>query len=159
MRNVLVNVNGREYSAVETRNITAGDKVRGEYEKFKIKVKHNGIMSKFTVKPLCFWDNPLFAGSFIYDIEKDKITWFLWSEYDPKFIFIFVKIAGVLDDEDVVLVSVKRGRMIDRFRIKISELRRYIGLGDDKFGRYPILKEVFEKLQPKIYRGGYAKRF
>lgn len=158
MKNVTVIRNGREYPALETRNITAGNEVGKRYEQYRIKVVHNGLVSKFTVKPNSFWDDAVYAGSFHYDFNNDRITWFLWSDYDPAFIFIFVDMVNVLDDGDVVIVSVKRGRMIDRYKIKVSDLRPLIGVGLTKYGSYPVNKTGFEKLKSKVWRGNYAKR-
>lgn len=104
MKNVTVIRNGREYPALETRNITAGNEVGKRYEQYRIKVVHNGLVSKFTVKPNSFWDDAVYAGSFHYDFNNDRITWFLWSDYDPAFIFIFVDMVNVLDDGDVVII-------------------------------------------------------
>jgi len=158
MKNVTVTYNGREYPALETRNITAGNAVSKKYDEYKIKAFHNGLISKFTVKPNSFWDDAIYAGSFHYDLNNDRITWFLWSDYDPVFIFIFVELVKVLDDGDIVMVSVKRGRMIDRFKIKVSDLRPLIGVGQSKYGLYPVNKDGFAKLKPKVWQGGYAKR-
>ncbi len=158
MKNVTVQYNGREYPALETRNITAGNAVCKKYDGYKIKGCHNGLISKFTLKPNSYWDDAISAGSFHYDLSNDRITWFLWSDYDPAFLFIFVDMVKVLDDCDVVIVSVKRGRMIDRYRIKVSDLCPLIGAGTTKYGLYPVNKDGFEKLKSKVWRGDYAKR-
>lgn len=157
MKNVTITYNGREYPALETRNITAGRAVSKRYDEYKIKACHNGLISKFTLKPNSYWDDAIYAGSFHYDLSNDRITWFLWSDYDPAFIFIFVELVKVLDDDDIVIVSVKRGRIIDRFKIKVSDLRPSIGVGQTKYGLYPVNKDGFDKLKPKVWRGNYAK--
>lgn len=158
MKNVTITYNGREYPALETRNITAGRAVSKRYEEYRIASVHDGLISKFTVKPNSYWDDAIYAGAFHYDLSNDRITWFLWSDYDPAFIFIFVELVKVLDDEDIVIVSVKRGRIIDRFKIRVSDLRPLIGVGQTKCGLYPVNKDGFEKLKPKVWRGNYAKR-
>ena len=73
-------------------------------------------------------------------------------------LFIFRRFVDVLEDDDVIFVSVRRGRMIDRYKIKIAELRPLLGCGEDKYGLYPVEKFYFSKLQSKIYKGSYAKR-
>lgn len=150
--------NGREYTAYETRNITAGEAVKGEYDLYKIKAVHNGLISKFFVKPKCYWNDSVFAGSFNYNLTDDKITWLFYSDYDPQFIFVYVKLAQILNDNDSIIVSVRRGRMIDRYFIKAEDLRPLIGIGEDKYGVYPVNKGYFKKLKPKVYRGAYAKQ-
>lgn len=158
MKNVVIVHNGREYPALETRNIAAGNQADKKYDEYKIRVIHNGLISKFYVKPSSFWDPEIYAGSFHYDLTADKITWLLYSEYDPVFIFIFVPILKVLSDNDKLLVSVRRGRLIDRYRIKVSDLKPLVGDGENKYGLYPVNKTGFEKLKSKVYRGRYAKR-
>ena len=157
MKDVSIKYNGREYPALETRNITAADKVKGRYEFYKINVRHNGLISKLWIKPHSYWDNPVFAGMFLYDLSKDKITWCFWSEYDPMYLFVFTRIVDVLEDNDIVIISIRRGRVIDRYKIKISDLRVLIGIGESKYGTYPVDKNGFEKLKSKVWRGSYAK--
>lgn len=158
MKDVTVIRNGREYSALETRNIVAGNLASKRYDQYRIRVKHDGIMSKFYVKPYSYWDTAIYAGCFIYDINTDKITWFFWSDYHPSLIFVVVPLVNVLDDDDKVIVSIKRGRIIDRYRINIRDLKMLIGCGESKYGLYPVNKTGFEKLKSKVYKGSYAKR-
>ncbi len=158
MKDVTITYNGREYPALETRNITAGNLVCKRYDQYSISVKHNGLISKFFIKPHSFWYDTIYAGSFHYDMNTDIITWLLWSDYDPAFIFIFVPLLKVLKDKDRVLISVRRGRIIERYKIIIKELIPLVGCGEDKYGLYPVAKSGFEKLKSKVYRGCYAKR-
>lgn len=157
MNNVKIIRNGREYPALETRNITAGNQASKRYDQYRIRVNHNGLISKFYVKPHSYWDEQIFAGTFFYDLSKDKITWCFWCDYHPAFLFVFVRIVDVLEDDDIVIISVRRGRVIDRYKIKISDLRLLIGVGESKYGLYPVNKNGFEKLKSKVWRGSYAK--
>lgn len=158
MENTTIFFNGREYPAAKTRNVLTAEKLVGRYDEYKINVKHNGLISKLFVKPLNFWLESKYVGSFFYDMDKDKISWFMWSDYDPQYLFIFRRFVDVLNDDDVVFVSVKRGRIIDRYKIKISALRSLLGCGEDKYGLYPVEKLYFTKLQSKVCKGAYAKR-
>lgn len=158
MKERIIIRNGIEYPVVETRNVTAGEEAKGEYEQYKIRVKHDGSVSKFFIKPCCYWDDAIYAGSFHLNFSNDKITWFMWSDYDPVFIFVFKRLAEVLDGNDVLIVSVKRGRMIDRYRITINELRPLLGIGETKYGLSLVNKAGFEKLKSKVWSSAYAKK-
>lgn len=158
MKNVIINYDGKAYPALETRNITAAKKAAGTYDTYRIKASCDGLISKLFIKPLSYWEDVIFAGTFSYDMTNDKITYLSKSDYDTKFLFVFKDFVNVLNDDDVLIVTSKRGRYIERYRIKIGALKMLIGDGLFKYGTYPVLKEGFEKLSTKVMRGKYAKK-
>ncbi len=158
MQNVNFTANGRTYTVLVTRNITAANQAKGEHGQHVIKVWYDGLLSKFYVKPLNYWKEKIFAGSFHYDMENDRITYLSESDNDEVFLFVFRHIVDVLNDNDIIIVSVKRGRFIERYRINASVLKKLIGAGETEYGLYPVNKCHFEKLKPIVKRGRYAKR-